>query len=312
MYRRWRRPRRSVAALVALVLLLAGCASAPRPPITIRIATGSPAAVYHAFGESLARIINRELTGVDAGVLTTAASVENVALVSGGGAELGFTQADALPITAGGDPGVLAVARIYDDLLHLVTRADGRIRRLEDLRGARVSIGAPGSGTEITASRLLRVSKVIDADIHVERLGLDESVRALAAGEIDAFLFSGGPPVAAIAGLAAGTPLRLVDLGPWVAPLRTGYGEVYVARDVPRSVYRLDPITTVAVPNYLIVAPGLPDDVVEELTRLLMEHREELGLAHPAAGRMSQQSAITTPPLDLHPGAARYYRDHKP
>jgi TRAP transporter TAXI family solute receptor len=312
--RRRRDSRRSplVAATITATLLVTGCAEAPHTPVSLRIATGSPGAVYHAFGTSLAAIINRELPDVTASVMTTAASAENVGLIANGKAELGFTQADALLATPNANPKVFSVARVYDDLLHLVTRADGPIRRLEDLRGTRLSIGAPGSGTEITADRLLHVANLTEADLRVTRLGLDASVKALRAREIDAFVFSGGLPVQAIADLGANTPARLVDLGQWTAPLRATFGEVYVARDVPRSVYGFEPITTVADPNYLIVGAKVPDHLVEEVTRLLMEHREELGLAHPAAGRMSQQSAITTPPLQLHPGAVRYYRDHKP
>jgi uncharacterized protein len=85
-----------------------------------------------------------------------------------------------------------------------------------------------------------------------------------------------------------------------------------VSRDIPRSVYHLDPVTTVANPNYLIVRADLPEPLVREVTRLLMERRAELAAAHPAAGRMSPRSAIATAPLPLHPGAASWYRSVKP
>ena len=94
--------------------------------------------------------------------------------------------------------------------------------------------------------------------------------------------------------------------------LRRGYGQVYVTRDIPRSVYGAPPVTTVANPNYLIVRANLPEALVREVTRLLMERRAELAAAHPAAGRMSPRSAIVTTPLPLHPGAADWYRATKP
>ncbi len=291
---------------------LTGCQHGPPPTVQIRIATGSPTAVYYAFGQSLATILNRELPNVEAEVLVTAASAENIQLVSAGAAELGFTQADALPTVAATPPTMAAVARVYDDLLHLITTPTSGIRTLTDLRGRRVSVGAPGSGTEITTSRLLDVAQLGGDAVRRERLGLDDSVTALRAGQIDAFFFSGGLPVGAVATLAAQRGVQLVDLGEWSTPLRAQHPGFYVSRDVPRSVYGVDPVTTVANPNYLIVRADLPAGLVRDLTRLLMERREELASAHPAAGRMSPRSAINTTPLPLHPGAVVWYNAVKP
>ncbi|MEV4544194.1 TAXI family TRAP transporter solute-binding subunit [Micromonospora echinaurantiaca] len=307
------RPRALLALLLVAALTgVAGCRDAPAASVPIRIATGSPTAVYHAFGQSLAAILNRELPGVRASVVVTAASAENVRLVGAGDAELGFTQADVLPAAPATHPSVLAVARVYDDLLHLVTTAGGPVRTLADLRGRRVSVGAAGSGTEITASRLLAVAQLGDDAVHRERLGLDDSVAALRSGRIDAFFFSGGLPVRAVEELSGATAIRIVDLGDWTDPLRHGNPEVYVSRDIPRSVYGVDPVTTVANPNFLVVRANLPESLVREVTRLLMERRAELAAAHPAAGRMSPRAAIATAPLPLHPGAAAWYRATKP
>ncbi|MFC6019739.1 TAXI family TRAP transporter solute-binding subunit [Plantactinospora solaniradicis] len=302
----------AVAVVSTVLPLTAACTSEVAEPTRLRIATGSATAVYYAVGQSLASILNRELPDVTASVVVTAASAENVSLVSSGRAELGFTQADILPVDAPAGGGMSAIARVYDDLLHLVTRAQGPIRQLQDLRGRRVAIGAPGSGTAVTAGRLLAVAEVDDELAETLRLGIDDSVAALRAGKIDAFFFSGGLPVKAVADFAAETPARFVGLGQWVEPLRKSYREVYVGRDIPTSAYGTEPVTTVAVPNYLVVATALPEQLVYDVTRLLMQRRDELSSAHPAAARLNAQSAITTTPLALHPGAARYYQTHKP
>ncbi|MDG4790056.1 TAXI family TRAP transporter solute-binding subunit [Micromonospora sp. WMMD1102] len=309
------RSGRLAAALAVVAVALpgsTGCTTEAAEPTRLRIATGSATAVYYAVGQSLAGILNRELPDVTASVVVTAASAENVSLVRAGRAELGFTQADILATEPDQRVGLSAVARVYDDLLHLVTLSQQPIRRLTDLTGKRVAIGAPGSGTAVTAERLLDVAKVDDKLAETLRLGIDDSVAALRAGRIDAFFFSGGLPVKAVADFAAQTRARFVDLGQWVEPLRRSYREVYVQRDIPASAYGSAPVTTVAVPNYLVVATNLPEQLVYDVTRLLMQRRDELSSAHPAAARLNVQSAITTTPLALHPGAARYYQTHKP
>lgn len=303
------------AAAAAAVLAAGGAVVAscdddpPGPPQVIRIATGSTAAVYYQYGQAYADIINRELPGVHATVLVTSASVANVQMVRESRAEVAFAQADILsPDMNSGD--LTAIARVYDDQLHLVVRAGSPIRTLTDLRGRRVSTGAPGSGTFITAERLLKLAG-LDPSIRQQRLGLDDSVAKLRSGGIDAFFFSGGLPVAAIAQLAAQADIRLVDLGAWVPQMRSAYADVYDVRGVPTSTYGLPQVATIGDPNYLMVPRSMPERLAYDLTRLLIQHREELGHAHPAAEWLDSRTAIHTAPLDLHPGAVRYYRDSK-
>jgi TRAP transporter TAXI family solute receptor len=293
---------------LAVATLAGGCGSGTPKLRELRIATGSTTAVYYRYGEALATIINRELPGVHATVLITAASAENVELVRQGKAELAFTQADIL--SADQSAGLAALARVYDDQLHLVVPNSSPIHSLADLRGHKVSIGAEQSGTAITTGRLLALAKLNDA-LTVERLNLDNSVAALRKGSIDAFFFSGGLPVDAIKQLNDQSAIRLVDLGEWVPRMRQTYSDVYDERGVPNSVYGTPPVTTIGDPNYLVVPASLPDQIAYDLTRILIERREELGHAHPAAEWLDSRTAINTTPLPLHPGAMRYYRDTK-
>jgi TRAP transporter TAXI family solute receptor len=314
----WHRPRPLALAVGGLAVVVAaivapvvvwGADDAVRPKV-IRIATGSPAAVYYNYGRAYADIINREIAGVHATVLVTTASVTNVQMVRDGQAEVAFAQADILSddLDTG---GLAALARVYDDQLHLVVRVASGVRTLTDLAGRRVSTGAPGSGTFITAERLLRLAGLEPDGIQQRRLGLDESVAALRAREIDAFFFSGGLPVGAIAQLAGESAIRLVDLGGWVSKMRQAYTDVYGERAVPTSVYGLPPVSTIGDPNYLVVSRRLPERIAYDLTRILVQRRAELGRTHPAAEWLDSRTAIHTVPLDLHPGAVRFYRDAK-
>lgn len=291
-------------------LAVAGCAVRKPPHRQVRIATGSPTAVYYAIGSAFARVIDQDLPGADASVLVTAASAENVQLVSAGRAEVGFSQADVLVSGGVPAPSMAALARVYDDLLHLVVRATGPIHALEDLRGRRVSVGAQGSGTVVTVQRLFAVAGLTGVD--QQKLNLDDSVAALLADDIDGFFFSGGLPVTGIKELTGRASVRIVDLSKWASDLRKAYSDVYVVRDVPVSAYGMPAVATIAVPNLVVVASSMDDDLAFDLTRLLMERRDVLAAAHPAAERLDSRSAISTLPVPLHPGAARYYRSIKP
>ncbi|MFD0744351.1 TAXI family TRAP transporter solute-binding subunit [Phytohabitans flavus] len=276
----------------------------------IRIATGSRTAVYFAVGSALAAIIEQELPETDADAIVTAASAENVQLITNSKAEIGFTQADILVSGTTPDPRIAALARVYDDLLHLVVRADSPIRSLEHLRGKRVSVGARGSGTGFTVKRLLTVAGLVGPGILTQvEINLDDSLKALAVGEIDAFFFSGGLPVSGIKQLAG---KRIVDLSKSVTAMRKQYGDVYVVRDVPVSAYQLPPVATIAVPNFLVVPRQMADDLAFDLARMLLERRDVLARAHPAAENLDVRSAVATLPVPLHPGAAEYFKSVKP
>ncbi|WP_239090964.1 TAXI family TRAP transporter solute-binding subunit [Asanoa iriomotensis] len=309
------RSGKTAAALVVLVLVGAGVYGERNPPVThIRIATGSQTAVYYAFGKALGQLVEDNLPNADAEVMVTAASVENVGLVKRKQAEVGFTQADILVTgDAPPDPRVRALARVYEDLLHLVVPTDSPITKLADLSGKTVATGAPGSGTEITVDRLLQVAfPEGDGTIQRRRLGLDDSAAALRDGHVDAFFFSGGLPVQAIEDLNNAVGIRIVDLSDYVEPMRKAFSTVYVRRDVNDSVYNLPAVSTLAVPNFLVVPADMPDDVAFDLTKLLMERHETLARAHPAGERFDVRSAIGTMPVPLHPGAAAYFRSVKP
>jgi TRAP transporter TAXI family solute receptor len=305
---------RAGTGLSALSVLsgLAACGSGePAPAGQVRIATGGTTAVYYLYGRAIVELIHQRLRHVQPAVLVTAASAENITLVLGGGAEVGFSQADVAAEKVGRSASdLLSLARLYDDNVHLVVREDGPIGTLADLRQRRVSVGARGSGTSFTAQRVLSVGPAGLTDgLKRFDLGLDDSAAGLREGRIDAFFFSGGPPVAAIANLATTVALRLIDLHDLVEPLRRRYGEYYTDRVVPGSTYPgVKTAQTIGIPNYLVVRSSMADSMAYALTKLLFDGRDTIARAHPVGNRLEVRSAISTPPLSLHPGAARYYR----
>ncbi len=331
-FRRSRRPdtvrgvpsRRSVlgAAIATGVAAwpVAGCQRSPAYPAgPLRIATGGQGGVYYVYGLAIAGAVRAALLRLAPAVLTTGASVENLRLIGVGAAEVAFSLADCAAAAMTGRPPftaslpVAALARLYENYLHVVVRADGPVARLPDLARRRVSIGAAGSGTEVVACRVLATAGLDPkTGLTSMRLGVEESARELAAGRLDAFFFSGGLPVAAIAQLAAAVPVRLLDIGELAGQLCAAHGEIYGERTIPASTYGLGrSASTVGVPNYLVVAASMPFSTAYAVTRLLFEQRAALAAAHPEARRLDRGAAVGTYPLSLHAGAVRYYREAK-
>lgn len=305
-----------------MLLLTAGCGD-DKPGYrrgSLTIATGGRGGVYFAYGQGIAAEVNDRLGGVEATVVSTAASVDNLAMVGDGRAQLGFTLADSAALAVEGQPPftakqeVRALARLYDNYTHLVVRAESPVRSVADLRGRVVSTGATGSGTEVIATRLLAVNGIDEtAGITRRRLDIDESAESLRKGEIDAFFWSGGLPTAAVSELAAAAPIRLIELASWVDELRERYGEFYSERSIPASAYRQEvDVATIGVPNYLVVHASMDDGLAYRLTDLLFASQSSLVRAHEVAGQLNRRGAIATAPVPLHPGAMRYYRDGKP
>ena len=309
---------RSLLAVVAALAVgagVTGCTSNDDrvPAGQLRIATGSSGGVYFSYGKGIADAVRRRIPELKPTVLETAASAQNLRMVATGEAEIGFAQADTAAEAVAEGARVVALARLYDDYLHLVVRQDSPIVKLADLAGKRVSIGAQGSGTLGTTLRLLDLPGIeLASRIEQHQLGLDPSAAALQAGTIDAFFFSGGLPVGRVRELSTRLPIRLVPIGQYASQLRAEFGQYYAEHTVPESTYGLQPVSTIGIPNYLVVSADLPEQTGYALTRTLFDEQAELEKAHPVAARLNPREAIYTHPLALHPGARRYFREIKP
>lgn len=307
------------AAALGTLAGAAGCAS-PFAGVALRIATGSRQGVYFALGSALAVAWREELgLAVPPEVIGTAGSAANLDLLADGAADVVFSQVDVaaerLARLPADDPGSLrALARVYDDVLHLVVPAGSPIGAVPDLRGRRVSVGEEGSGVIVVSERVLAAAGLAFADLRAERLGLVDSVEAMAQGRIDAFFWSGGLPTQGVATLAERTPIRLVDLdeGGVLTALRARY-PVYAPGTVPARSYAglAEPVTTLLGRNFLLVRAEMPDDLAAGLVEVLFREREGLADVAASALTIDLRAAIGTQPVALHPGALRYYRDQR-
>jgi TRAP transporter TAXI family solute receptor len=320
-----------LGTLVALLLAVTGCGTVDRvvgglsgrgpavPPGTVELATGSTQGVYYRYGTALAAVVQSDLPGVHVRIRSTEGSVENLQRVAAGQSTFAFAAADAASEAVAGQGSfrtplpIRAVARVYDEYIHLVVRADSPFRSARDLRGRRVSVGQTGSGTEIVANRLLTVVGLDPGrDLRAAHLGINDSITAFHDGRIDAFFWQGGLPTAGVVSLAGQVPIRLLPLGGYAAALRR-YSPAYRPAAVPAGTYPgTPPVLTVALPSYIVTRADADPGLVYQLTRLLFASRERIARTVSLAGVLDARAAIETFPVELHPGALRYYHDRKP
>lgn len=296
--------------------LLAGCTDDDGPAPRVPMAAGQRGGVYRALGRALASAMHPTLAAT---AVSTAGAVDNLTRLRAGPARMAFSTADVAAQARSGlgsfahKHELRALAGVYADEVHLVVRADSSLRELGDLAGRPLSTGSVGSGTEVVAERILAVGGVAARGYHRRRLSLLDSVAALRSGAIDAFFFSGGLPTPAIGNMVAANdvPLLLLGLGAYVGTLQGQYGEVYGAGWIPNSAYGTPSISSVSIPNLVVVPASMPDDDAYRLTRLVFAAKPRLAAAHPAGRQLDRRAALETYPLRLHPGAERYYRGLK-
>ncbi|MDP9431086.1 MAG: TAXI family TRAP transporter solute-binding subunit, partial [Actinomycetota bacterium] len=213
--------RRLLGTALAATLLLSACgggdsgggAGGGQPaqaggPLTF--ATGGTGGVYFPYGGGIANLLSSELQGTTVTVQETNASVDNMQLLASGQAQLAFGLGDVVSDAANGQNTfteklpICSLGNIYNNFTHVFTTADTGITTVEDLRGKRVSAGAVGSASEVTADRIMQAAGLDpQADIERAQLGVAETVAGIQDGTVDAGFWSGGLPTGAIVDLAS-------------------------------------------------------------------------------------------------------------
>ncbi|MCA8881546.1 MAG: TAXI family TRAP transporter solute-binding subunit [Rhodobacteraceae bacterium] len=303
-------------SLLAVTVLAAAPAIAQQQ---LSIATGGTGGVYYPMGGGLAEVINNNVDGYSATAEVTGASVENMGLIATGDADLALALADTVEQAYSGTGRfegqqlamVRAIASMYANMVQIVTLADSGIESLQDLKGKRVSVGAPGSGTEVNAQQILNANGITYDDIEEQRLNFNETADALGNGDIDAGFWSVGAPTSSILNLATTNHIRVLQLSPDEVAAALGANKVFSETTLPGGTYQgVDSnLTVIGVPNVLVASSEMPDDLAYAITKAMFENIGDLQAVHPAAKQTTVDFTLSATPIPLHPGAIRYYEE---
>ena len=324
---------KSAAIAAILSAGLFGTASAQELKF-FTIGTGGTAATYYPVGGVIANAISNPpgsracdeggscgVPGLIASAVSSRGSVDNVNAIVSGLRNSGFAQSDVAywaytgTGTMAGQPpasDLRAIAALFPEHIHLVALADSSINSVGDLKGKRVSLDEPGSGTFVDANLILEANGLTAGSFTAEALKPDAASDALRNGQIDAFFFVGGYPTGAIVELASAVKIKLVPIaGPGAEALISKYG-FFSASDIPEGAYEgVGTTSTVAVGAQWITSANEDEALIYEVTKALWNAKTRvlLDVGHAKGKSITAETALDGIGIPLHPGAERFYKE---
>jgi TRAP transporter TAXI family solute receptor len=310
--------RKGIGLVASLTLVLGVVAGAQAADVKLILATGGTAGTYYPFGGAMAKIWNSKIPGMNVTAQTTGASAENIRLINRKEAELALVQSDILDFAYQGKEtfkekitSVSAIAVLYPEIIQIVVRAESPIKSFADLKGMKVGVGAPGSGTEANFRQLLDVYGMKKEDVKGQFLSFAESADQFKDKHIDAFIVTAGIPNSAIMDISTQHSIRLLNLPPDIISKLTQKYPFLSPAKVPANTYKgqTEDVNTVAVNAVLVASNELKENVVYSLTKALFENQAELASAHAKGKELSLETAVKGVSIPFHPGAVKYYKE---
>lgn len=313
--------RKSFLATVATFACAAALPLAAQAQQFFRIGTGGTAGTYYPVGGMIANAVSQP-GKIVATAQASNGSLANVTAIAGGAMESGFSQSDVATWAqkgAGifeGKPaiaGLRLIANLYPESLHVVVKKDSGIKSIAELKGKRVALDEPGSGTLVNARAVLAAYGLKESDIKPEYIKPGPAGDKLKDGSLDAFFFTGGAPAGAIAELAsAGGGITILPIdGPQAEALKKQSG--FFADDtIPADTYKgVGAVKTLAVGAQWVTSDKADANTVYEIVKALYSEAGQKALAagHAKGKLITKENAVRGAGIPFHPGAERFYKE---
>ena len=311
---------RKIAAVLLCAVILSGVARAGQQYISI--ATSSAGGTFSIVGTAMADVINKNVPSVSANIEITGGSSENILLAAGNNVEIAMTASDVMFLALNGEGsfegkkvdnlkgimgGIMNTMQIY-------TLRDGPIKKMEDLRGKKISVGPPGSvGNDGMRIILEAYGMEINKDWTPEYLSHGDGAEALTDGNVDAVCIMTIAPAGAVSTAAASKPLRLLDISDEKMREILEKNKFYIHSSVPAGIYKgQDEAVANAIGSatLLVCNESLSEDLVYQITKALYANTAELVKAYPQCSEFVPENAHRgMTGLELHSGAAKYLKE---
>ena len=310
--------RRFALTLAAAALTLSGAAQAQQ---FFRIGTGGTAGTYYPVGGMIANAVSQP-----GKIIVTAqasnGSVANVNGVASGALESGFSQADVATWAQKGTgiyegkpnvPDLRLIANLDPESVHIVVKKGSGIKTVADLKGKRVALDEPGSGTLVNARIILAAYGIKESDIRPEYIKPNQAGDKMKDGALDAFFFVGGAPAGAISELAtSGGGIELLPLDGAAAEALRKTSPFFSVDNIPAATYKdVAAVNTLSVGAQWVTSAKADAETVYQVTKALYSESTQKTLAagHAKGKLITLQNAVLSAGIPFHPGAEKFYRE---
>ncbi|MFJ7951491.1 TAXI family TRAP transporter solute-binding subunit [Lysinibacillus sp. NPDC096418] len=294
-----------------------GDVASTEKPKFLSLLTGGTQGTYYALGGTFAELISTE-TGVTTTAEVSQASAANMTALQDDKGEIAFVQTDIAYYATEGTmmfdgkkiDAISALGALYPETVQLITTEATGIKTYADLKGKKVSVGAPGSGTYANAEQLLEIHGLTMKDIKPQNLDFGESTDGLQAGQIDAAFITAGTPTAAVEALNATTKVNVIGMDAGKADELIAKYSYYAKDTVKAGTYGLaNDVETVSVQAMLAVRKDLSEEVVYNMTKSIYDNTGKI--SHPKGQLIKAETGLDGISIEIHPGAQKYFDEKK-
>lgn len=286
------------------------------------VATGGTGGTYYPLGGALSNILNNAGVNYTATAQATGASKENVELVTRGDAEIAFIQNDVAYYAVNGTdifegqkkPSLKGLCCLYPEIVQIVASDSSGIKTIDDLKGKRVAVGAPGSGVEVNVKQILDIHGISYDDLgKVDYLSFAEAADQIKSGQIDATFLTAAIPSSAITELATTHDVHLVPIAEDKAEALIEKYPFYVNLHITPTEYKGQDqeISVVAVQSMLAVDEQMAEEDAYNIVKLLFENLDTMKESHARGGDIALDKALDGMSIELHKGAQKYFDEVK-
>lgn len=307
-----------IGLAVCFLLVFAVCAFAAEP-MKLTMGTGGTAGTYYPLGGAISQIVSDKTGIVSITAQATGAAIENIRLIAQGDIDLALVQNDSAHYAYNGTEAFKdnkitnfkAIARLYPEVIHVVTGAESGIKSIADFKGKKISVGAPGSGNEVNARQIMSVVGVEYKDITPLFLSYAETASNFKDRQVEAFMYTTGAPNPSLMDISTLQNLHFIAIdGETRDKVMAAYPFFAKYTFEPGSYKGIEkPVETVAVQSILVVREDLPDDIVYAMTKALFENKDALATAHAKGKELDIKKAKDGITIPFHAGAEKYYQE---
>ncbi|AFL67669.1 TAXI family TRAP transporter solute-binding subunit [Sulfurospirillum barnesii] len=305
------------------LLTLAGALSVPMFAAEfITIGTGGVTGTYYPTGGAICQMVNKnkKSTNIRCSVESTGGSVYNVNTIKAGELDFGIAQSDTVYQAFKGEekfkdspvPELRSAIAIYPELLALVVSKKSGIEKITDVKGKKINMDSPGSGTAMTADVVFNAFGIKRSDLALtNELKSSEGPTMLQDNHIDGYFFVAGHPTANIKDAANSLDINIVPIeGTQIDALVAKY-PYYAKGTISGSFYKGVPndVPSIGVKAVLVTSTKVKDDVVYHVVKTILDNFDKFKELHPAYKTITKESLLEGLSVPQHPGAIKAFKE---